>query len=141
MVDISSTTVEMTRRTLKSANVDLRADLRQADALQFHSDQSFDAGISSCLLEHLEEPKRLLDNISASLCERGRVFVSAALTAAQTDHIAEFRRESEVVNLAEQAGFRMVASYSSAPRKAPADAVFLPRTMALVLEKRAGEYW
>jgi|SRR5208283_1535965 len=141
LVDISSATVEMTRRTLRSAGVDPRADLRQADALQFHEDKSFNAAISSCLLEHLEEPKRLLDNISASLGERGLAFVSAALTAAQTDHIREFRRESEVVNLAEQAGFRVVASYSSAPRKTPADAVFLPRTMALVLQKRAGEYW
>lgn len=141
MVDISSTSVEMARRTLRSAGVDPRADLRQADALQFHGDKSFDAGISSCLLEHLEEPQRLLENISASLCERGLAFVSAALTAAQTDHISEFRRESEVVNLAEQAGLRVVASYSSAPRRTPADAVFLPRTMALILQKRAGEYW
>jgi len=141
MVDISATSVGLTRRTLTCAGVDRRSDVRQADALRFRGDAPFDAGISCFLLEHLETPQQLLDNLSAALGARRLAFVTTALTAGEISHIFEFRRESEVVALAEDAGFRVVASFSSAPRGTPASAAFLPRSMALVLQKRAGQYW
>jgi 2-polyprenyl-3-methyl-5-hydroxy-6-metoxy-1,4-benzoquinol methylase len=141
MVDISATSVGLTRRTLTCAGLDRRTDLRQSDALRFRGDAPFDAGISCFLLEHLETPQQLLDNLSASLGARRLAFVTTALTAGEIDHIFEFRRESEVVALAEQAVFRVVASFSSAPRVTPARVVFTPRSMALVLQKRAGQYW
>lgn len=141
MVDISATTIALTRRTLTSAGLSSRTDLREADALQFHSEKVFDAGISCFLLEHLETPRALLDNLWNALGERRLAFVTTAITAAEIDHIFEFRRESEVVELAERAGFRVVASFSSAPRAIQADAAFLPRSIALVLQKRRGEYW
>jgi ubiquinone/menaquinone biosynthesis C-methylase UbiE len=141
MVDISSTSIELTRRTLACTGLSQRTDLRQGNALEFHTDTVFDAGISCFLLEHLEEPDRLLANLSAALGPRRLAFVTAALTAADAGHIFEFRRESEVVALAEEAGFRVVAAFSSAPPTTPSHAVYLPRSMALVLQKRAGEYW
>ena len=141
MVDVSATTVGLTRRTLTCAGLDRRTDLRQADAVRFLGDAPFDAGISCFLLEHLETPQMLLDNLSAALGERRLAFVTTALTAGEISHIFEFRRESEVVALAEKAGFRVVASFSSAPRGTPASATFSPRSMALVLQKRAGQYW
>jgi SAM-dependent methyltransferase len=141
MVDISATTIDLTRRTLSCAGLSSRTDLREADALRFREETSFDAGVSCFLMEHLETPAKLLDNLAAALGHRGLAFVTTALTAAEIDHIFEFRRESEVVNMAEEAGFRVVASFSSAPQTLKPGAAFLPRSMALVLQKRAGEYW
>jgi len=141
MVDISATTIGLTRRTLTCAGLSSRTDLREDDALRFRGEKAFDAGISCFLLEHLETPRLLLDNLRNALGERRLAFVTTAITAAEIDHIFEFRRESEVVNLAEQAGFRVVASFSSAPRAIQSDAAFLPRSIALVLQKRRGEYW
>ena len=141
MVDISATTIDLTRRTLTCAGLLSRTDLREADALKFRDGTAFDAGVSCFLLEHLETPRKLLDNLSAALADRRLAFVTTALTAAEIDHIFEFRHESEVVDLVEQAGFRVVASLSSAPRSTKPCATFIPRSMALVLQKRAGEYW
>jgi hypothetical protein len=67
--------------------------------------------------------------------------VTAALTAAEIDHIHEFRRESQIVAMAEDAGFRVVSTLSASPRSIRHDATFLPRSMALVLQKRGGEWW
>ena len=141
MVDISATTIDLTRRTLKCAGLSSRTDLREADALRFREETTFDAGVSCFLLEHLETPKKLLDNLAAALRQRALAFVTTALTAAEIDHIFEFRRESEVIDMVEKAGFRVVASFSSAPHTVKPGAAFLPRSMALVLQKRAGDYW
>jgi 2-polyprenyl-3-methyl-5-hydroxy-6-metoxy-1,4-benzoquinol methylase len=141
MVDISATTIGLTRRTLACAGLSSRTVLREADALRFRDETAFDAGVSCFLLEHLETPQNLLDNLAAALGRRGLAFVTTALTAAEIDHIFEFRRESEVIDMAEKAGFRVVASFSSAPQTIKPGATFLPRSMALVLQKRAGEYW
>lgn len=141
MVDISATSIQLTRRTLACAGFSTQTELCEADALKFRTESSFDAGVSCFLLEHLETPQQLLENLAAALGERRLAFVSTALTSADAGHIFEFRRESEVVDLAEKAGFRIVAALSSAPPTTPATALFPPRSIALVLQKRSGEYW
>lgn len=141
MVDISATTVGLTRQTLDIAGFGARTEVHEHDALTFDAAGKCDAAISCFLMEHLETPEALLGNLAASLEPRKLAFVSTALTAAETDHIYEFRRESEVILLAEKAGFRVVGTYSSAPRRVSQNNVFLPRSMALVLQKRSGEIW
>jgi hypothetical protein len=69
------------------------------------------------------------------------VFITTALTAAETDHIYEFRRESEVLLLAEEAGFRVVASLSATPLVDRGAALYIPRSMALSLQKRGDEHF
>jgi len=141
MVDISKTSIELSRQTIACTGLSARTDLCEADARKFRSDSVFDAGISCFLLEHLEQPLELLKSLAAALGERKTAFVTTALTSADAGHIFEFRRESEVLELAEEAGFRVVAAYSTTPPTTPAKAFFAPRSIALVLQKRAGEYW
>ena len=62
-------------------------------------------------------------------------------TAAEIDHITEFRRESELVLMAETAGFRVESIFSSAPLDYPRSFHFLPRSMAMVLQKKKNEHW
>ena len=141
LVDISTTSVDLTRKTLTCAGLSDRAEIHLDDALTFRGDSAFDAGISCFLLEHLEKPGQLLENLAAALGTRKLAFVTAALTSADPGHIFEFRKESEVVRLAEDSGFRVVASFSSLPPSTPSRAVLPPRSIALVLQKRAGDYW
>jgi hypothetical protein len=65
----------------------------------------------------------------------GRAFVTGALTAAQIDHIYEFRHESELVQMAELTGLRVLQTCSTNPRRTLPRARFVPRSMALLLEK------
>ena len=67
--------------------------------------------------------------------------MTGALTAAESDHITEFRRESEIVVMAEEAGFRVESTFSGAPTGYPRDFRFLPRSMALVLQKKQNDNW
>ena len=141
MVDISRTTVDLTQKFMQVTGFGDRVSIRCEDALTFQGNVKYDAGISCFLLEHLETPGKLLSNLCANLHPGGKVFISTALTAAESDHIFEFKRESEVILLCEQAGFRVLSTLSVAPVRGTSGEKYLPRSMALILQKRRGDLW
>lgn len=140
-VDISETSVELANNMAKLNAFDNRANYVNADALEYRSEKKYDACISCFLLEHLECPEKLLLNVANNIHDGGCAFITAALTAAEIDHITEFTRESEIVAMSESAGFRVVATYSAAPDPYPTEFKYLPRSMALVLQKRRNSIW
>jgi len=141
LVDISPTTVEITTRMLAAAGLAARAAVRVGDATEPDGVGGADGAISSFVLAHLERPETLFAGLAAALKPHGSAFVTAALSAAESDHITEFRREGEVIALAEAAGFRLIEAHSFAPEGVPPSARYLPRALALVLQKRRGEVW
>ena len=140
-IDISKKSVELSTTMAKSSGLESKVKFREFDALSFKGTKKYDAAISCFLMEHLEEPQRLLQNMASNLEARGYAFIAAALTAAEVDHICEFRRESEIVSMAEEVGFRVVSMYSSAPSCHPGSQKFLPRALGLVLQKRKNDIW
>ena len=140
-IDISKKSVELSTTMAKSSGLESKVKFREFDALSFKGTKKYDAAISCFLMEHLEEPQRLLQNMASNLEARGYAFITAALTAAEVDHISEFRRESEIVSMAEEVGFRVVSMYSSAPSCHPGSQKFLPRALGVVLQKRKNDIW
>jgi 2-polyprenyl-3-methyl-5-hydroxy-6-metoxy-1,4-benzoquinol methylase len=140
-IDISAHSVETANKMAGKNGFGDITNYIEADALKYKSNQLHDIGISCFLLEHLETPEQLFANIEANLKEGAMAFVTGALTASEHDHIFEFKRESEINLLAEANGFRVVKTFSSAPVGYSRDYHFLPRSMALVLQKRKNEIW
>ncbi|MBI5725794.1 MAG: class I SAM-dependent methyltransferase [Planctomycetes bacterium] len=140
--DISPSSITIAGSVSAAAGVGGRARYELKDALDLAKapPESADAVINCFLAEHLERPAKLFEVIARLLKPDGRAFVAAGLTAAQVDHIYEFRRESELVKLAEDAGLRMTESFVGSPRRTLPKAKFLPRSMALILAKRKGEF-
>lgn len=141
-VDISDRSIALAAEMAQAVGIAERVEHVTGDALNACFEHAFDFGICCFLAEHLETPEDLLPNLARNLKEGGLAFVTVALTAAEVDHIAEFRRESEIVDMAESAGFRVLSLYSAAPdRVVVKDARFLPRSLALIVQKRRGEFW
>jgi SAM-dependent methyltransferase len=140
-VDISETSIATARGMAEAIGRPLQIRHVLQDALTFQVEEPLEAAVSCFLMEHLERPQDLLCRLAQSLIPGGLAFVTCALTAAETDHIFEMRRESEPIELAEAAGFRVLACVSAAPDDTPAERRFLPRSMALVLQRRRGEIW
>jgi 2-polyprenyl-3-methyl-5-hydroxy-6-metoxy-1,4-benzoquinol methylase len=140
-VDISPTSTEEAREMAKKLGFGDRAEHVCADATTWKPPVDCDAGISCFLMEHLEKPELLIGNLAKAVKPRGYVYVTTALTAAEVDHIYEFRRESEVLRVCEEAGFRVVSTHSLTPHNPPQDRHFLPRSMGLLLNRRAGDIW
>jgi len=140
-IDISEFSVNTAIQLSAAGGFPAQAKFIVGDALKYRLGKKADAVISCFLLEHLEEPEKLFINVADNLDEGGYAFVTAALTAAEIDHIFEFRRESELVRLAENSGFRVVSLLSESPKTHPREYYFLPRSMAMVLRKRGNAIW
>ena len=140
-IDISEKSVELSTKMAANSGLANKVQFNSYDALKYVGNKKYNAAISCFLLEHLEEPKLLLQNMALNLENKGYAFITGALTASEVDHIYEFRRESEIVLMAEEAGFRVVSMYSAAPSSHPDSYRFLPRSLALILQKRKNDIW
>lgn len=140
-IDVSAPTIERSQKMAATLGFTDRIEHHVADALTWEPSTPAAAGISCFLLEHLERPNVLLSNLANSLEPGAPAFVTSALTAAEIDHIYEYRRESELVLACEQTGFRVRAMYSAEPETTPRDRYFAPRSIALVLQKRVNAIW
>ena len=140
-VDISQPSIEISARMASALPVANNIEHICTDATTWTSDRLMDAGISSFLLEHLEHPEKLLSALAGALKPGAHAFVTCALTAAEIDHIYEFKRESEIVALFESVGFRVKHLFSAEPEATPADRKYLPRSLAAVLQKRHNNIW
>ena len=141
--DISPSSIAIATAMAAAAGVSDRAQYEERDALSLGDleEDSADAVISCFLLEHLEEPRKVFDVVRHVLRPHGRAFVTGALTAAQLDHIYEFRRESDLVTMAEASHLRVVETFSANPPRLLPKAGFIPRSMSLLLEPARGSVW
>jgi len=136
--DVSPTSIEIATSVSRAAGFGERATYTERNALDLNQmpAESADGLICSFLLEHLENPEALFAVARHLLKPHAIGFITGALTAAQVDHIYEYRRESELVKQCEDHGLRVLATLSAAPKRILPRAQFLPRSMALIVQKR-----
>ncbi len=136
--DISPQSIKIANSVAEAAGVGGRAKYVEKDALDLEKvdAESADGCICSFLVEHLEDPQHLYKVISHLLKPGGVGFITGALTAAQVDHIYEYRYESELVTMCENAGLRVLETLSANPFRTLPKAKFMPRSMALLVQKR-----
>lgn len=136
--DISPSSIQIATAVATAAGVKDRATYTRRNAMDLggRPGGTQDAVICSFLIEHLEEPQRLVDTMAHEVRTGGRAWLAGAITAAQVDHIYEFTHESQLVLSCEKAGFRVMETISVAPQRLLPKARYLPRSMGLLLEKR-----
>lgn len=135
--DISASAPLIATELATAAGIASRATYSNRNAMELDQLPPGTADVCICcfLVEHLEDPARLFKMIAHLLRPGGRAFVAGALTAAQADHIHEFRHESELLRLGEAATLRSLETVSLASERQLPGARFLPRSMAMILEK------
>ena len=141
--DISPSSMAIASSIAAAAGVSDRVRYTRKNVLDLDNlpEAAFDGLICSFLVEHLEEPDKLLATIGKVVKPGGLIFFTGAIEAAQVDHIYEFRRESDLVLLAEKHGLRVRETLSVNPQRTLPKAKFLPRSMALICSRRQGETW
>jgi SAM-dependent methyltransferase len=141
-VDISKSSFDLANRLAQAVGVGERVHFVVGDALSgVDVLDACDGCISCFLMEHLEQPQLLLENLARHLAPGKFAFVTTAITAAEVDHIYEFKNESEVVAMAEASGFRLVEMLSSSPPIRRLDLRYLPRSVAMILQRKHNELW
>lgn len=133
--DISPASLSVCRAVAHAAGVSNRTHYENRNILELEFDQPVEVCLSFLLAEHLEDPNTLFSLIGKTLKSKGIAFITAALTAAQPDHIYEFKKESELISLCENNGLRVAESLSVHPMRTLKEAKYLPRTMAIIAYK------
>lgn len=136
-VDLSPAAIGIAERLRAASGHAANSTLKVMDALDLQQagEPGRYAGVLAAMLaEHLHEPKRLFRTIAHHLSPEGICFFSTALESAQKDHVFEFRTEAQVMEMAAEAGLRVVDLISDGPRRPGAK--YRPRALAAILEHR-----
>lgn len=141
--DISAQSVRIATRLAEAAGVSDRAVFIEKNALDLSEIEagSADACVCNFLVEHLEDPQHLYNVVAHLLKTHGLAFITGGLTSPHTDHIYEYRYESELVKMCENAGLRVLETLSANPLRTLPKARFLPRSMSLLVQKRKNEIY
>lgn len=133
--DISPSAINIAKRLAEKTGFADRVNLAVQDVLEMDEAQEpYDAILAAMIVEHLEEPQKLINSLSRNLKQNGLAFLSTAIESAQKDHVFEFHNESDLLLMAEKAGLRATRMVSDGQRGA-AGGRFRPRAVAMVLEK------
>lgn len=120
-IDISPPAVVIANRLLGVSGHAERVAFEVKDALKLETagpGRNYQGIIAAMLAEHLEDPKPLFRAIAHYLADDGLAFFSTALESAQRDHVYEFHRESEAIQMAEEVGLRVTRlSATRTPRR------------------------
>lgn len=78
------------------------------DATQNISEKNNSVMICAEVLEHLPDPKKLLENIYSSLADNGLFFLTASINMESVDHLYLFQSDEEVITMVQEVGFRVL---------------------------------
>ncbi len=135
--DISSPAIAVANRLLGVSGHAGRVRFAVKDALHSGngSGERCHGIISAMLAEHLSDPKPLFATMSRQILPDGIVFFSTALESPQRDHVFEYNRESQPLQMAENAGLRASRLVSDASAVPPGSR-FVPRATGMILRSR-----
>ena len=106
-IDLSEASIAFTERMLSLNGVRDRVEMRHEDFFDTPSEPSFDRIICGEFLEHVEDPLAVLKKLRTLLRADGRIFLTAAVWAANIDHIYLYTSASEVRDHIRAAGLEV----------------------------------
>lgn len=117
LVDISASSLEMARQMVGSALVNYTLN----NVFDYASDRKFDFITMGEVLEHVEEPVKLLQKLHSLVADSGKVFVTTPTNAPAIDHIFLFRNANDVRRVIDVAGFKVEEEKCFYAEDLPAD--------------------
>jgi 2-polyprenyl-3-methyl-5-hydroxy-6-metoxy-1,4-benzoquinol methylase len=109
-IDISVSSLNFSRKLLNVKFIDREIDLVQQDATSsdFSYSKKYDFVICCEVLEHVEEPAKLLENIRSSMNKNGKAFITTVSNLEAVDHIFLFKNSEEIRNMIKNTGFTIL---------------------------------
>ena len=112
--DISEHSKAFAENHLRAFGLDARYTIRLEDVRENISGNEFPWLVCVEVLEHLEDPAAFLKTLRKMLAPGGRAFITAALNAADEDHIYLYTDTAQIVEQLTGAGFFVEQSFYNA---------------------------
>ncbi|ASW96091.1 class I SAM-dependent methyltransferase [Mycobacterium intracellulare] len=130
--DLSPVSVNFTLAHLEAFGLLDRYDTSLRDVIAQPPEDQISHVICVEVLEHLEDPVALLRALKNMTAPAGKLFITAALNAANADHIYLYRNAEDVLAQAEESGLHVEHYYFANAYPAPTRGVPVPGAMAMV---------
>lgn len=130
--DLSPVSVGFTRNHLEAFGLLGRYSTDLRNVIERPPEEKFGHVVCVEVLEHLEDPVALLRGLRNMTAPGGRLFITAALNAANADHIYLYRNADEVLAQAQAAGLHVEHYFFANAYPAPKPGVPVPGAMAMV---------
>lgn len=131
--DISPMSLQFTRGHVDAFGLGARYATCLQDILVDAPSRRYAAVLCIEVLEHLEDPVAMLRGLRAICADGGRLFVTAALNAANADHIHLYRDPQAVYAQVEAAGLHLVHSFFAQAHAPERPGQPVPSALAMVL--------
>lgn len=109
VVDISPKSIELAKEFVSTS----RVEYVQSDIYEYDSFKKYNFIVMGEVLEHVEQPLRLLRRVHLLLSAGGRAFITVPINAPAVDHIYLFNNCGEVEEMLNSAGFKILGSVVS----------------------------
>lgn len=106
-VDLSPSSVDAAKKYISNFSSYKNYDIVCLDFMQFQEQNRYDGIAMSEVLEHVEEPEKMLRKIYDLLKADGKAYITTVINAPTKDHIYLFRTIDEVLELTKRAGFKV----------------------------------
>jgi len=137
MVDISETSIEMSKAFVKSEAVNYILQ----DVYKYETGKKFDFIIMGEVLEHLEDPLGIMKKLHSLGADDVTAFITAPCNSPAIDHIYLFRNPGEIISLVNEAGWEVALDLrvsSEAKKPDVYDDPLIPVMYAAFLKKKKG---
>lgn len=106
--DISPHSIAFGRRMADAFGFADRFTFVEQDAFVYPPEDKADYVVSQEVVEHLEDPQTFCTNLRRIMKDDGYAYITAAVTAAHSDHIYLFNSPDDLTKMVTAAGFRSV---------------------------------
>jgi 2-polyprenyl-3-methyl-5-hydroxy-6-metoxy-1,4-benzoquinol methylase len=142
LLDISETSLRVTGQVLAAFGVDTsQYRLINGDFMTVPVDgHNFDFISMGEVLEHVNDPKKFLDQAFCLLSSQGTIFMSTCANCPAIDHVYHFRNADEIRSLIKNAGFSIVSERSLIIENVPPEGCYkdlIPLNYCAILKKES----
>ena len=105
VVDISPTSIEITKAIVNHFHLPQSINYFVGDMLEFTADKKYDFIAMGEVLEHVHFPEKLLKKLSVLLNPGGHAFISTCANAPSIDHVYHYHDVDEIRAMVRDCGF------------------------------------
>lgn len=108
VIDISPVSIDITKSIMKYFRPDCKnIAYSNMDILKYESKEKYDFITMGEVLEHVNNPKRLLLKLNKMLAKGGETFISTCVNSPAIDHVYHFKAVDEIKDMLGSSGFKI----------------------------------